>query len=173
MSSPSTPINRLPSSKNRVLLSIAAILLAALVTGYTAFWLCTFFGTAEMRSASSDPDPGLIWLRHEFHLTDAEFQRIKALHAAYAEKCDVMCQQIMSANAALDAAISKNEGVTPEVQQALAEVSRVQQDCQQSMLAHMYEVSARMDPNSAERYLRMMKQKIIQPGLSSATTVSQ
>jgi hypothetical protein len=59
------------------------------------------------------------------------------------------------------------------VQQALAQVSRVQLNCRQSMLAHMYEVSAQMDPSSAERYLRMMKQKIIQPGLSSSAAVSQ
>jgi hypothetical protein len=173
MSSPSTPINKLAGSRNRAFLAITAAALAAIAAGYAAFWLCTFLGTAEMRSASSDPDAGLVWLRREFHLTDAQFQRIRALHAAYATRCDVMCQEIMNANAALDAAISRNQGVTAEVQQALAQVSRVQLNCRQSMLAHMYDVSAQMDPSSAERYLRMMKQKIIQPGLSSATAVSQ
>jgi hypothetical protein len=76
-----------------------------------------------------------------------------------------MCQRIMKANAALDAAISRNKRVTPEVQQAMDEVARVQQDCRESMLTHVYEVSAQMDPGSAERYLQMVKQRIIQPGL--------
>jgi hypothetical protein len=73
----------------------------------------------------------------------------------------------------LDAAISRNRRVAPEVQLAMAEAARVQQECQQSMLAHIYEISEQMNPSSAEQYLKMMKQKIIQPGLPSKTAVSQ
>jgi hypothetical protein len=150
-----------------------AILFAAVAAGFGAFWLCTFFGTRDLRSVSSNRDAELVWLRREFHLTDAQFQRIQALQTAYAGKCDLMCQQIMNANAALDAAISRNRRVTPEIQQAMGEVARVQQECHQSMLAHIYAVSEQMNPNSAEQYLQIMKQRIIQPGLPSNTAVSR
>ena len=173
MSSPSILISGSRHPKTRVLFVTVAILFAAIAAGFGAFWLCTFFGTADLRSVSADRDAGLLWLRREFHLTDAQFQRIQALQTAYAGKCDLMCQRIMNANAALDAAISRNRRVTPEVQQAMGEVARVQQECQQSMLAHIYEVSEQMNPNSAEQYLQIMKQKIIQPGLPSKTAVSQ
>ena len=173
MSSPSIPFNESPHPKARVLFVTVAILFAAIAAGFGAFWLCTFFGTADLRSVSADHGAGLVWLRREFHLTDVQFRRIQALQTAYAGKCDLMCQQIMNANAALDAAISRNRRVTPEVQQAMGEVARVQQECQQSMLAHIYEVSEQMNPNSAEQYLQIMKQKIIQPGLPSKTAVSQ
>jgi len=150
-----------------------AILFVAIAAGLGAFWLCTFFGTTDLRSVSSDRDADLLWLRREFALTDVQFQRIRDLHTAYAAKCDLMCERIMNANGALDAAISRNKQVTPEVQQAMGEVARVQQDCQESMLAHVYEVSAQMDPSSAVRYLKMMKQRIIQPGLPANTAVSR
>jgi hypothetical protein len=84
-----------------------------------------------------------------------------------------MCQRIMDANAVLDAAISRNKRVTPEVQKAMADAARVQEECQQSMIAHVYEISEQMDPSAAEQYLKMMKQRIIQPGLPSKTAVSQ
>ena len=173
MSSPSIPISGSPHPKTHILLVTVAILFAFIAAGFGAFWLCTFFGTTDMRSVSSDRNSELVWLRREFHLTDEQFQRIQALHTAYAGKCDLMCQRIMKANAALDAVISRNKRVTPEIQQAMDEVARVQQDCQQSMLAHVYEVSAQMDPSSAREYLQMMKHKIIQPGLPSNTAVSQ
>jgi heavy-metal resistance protein len=173
MSSPSIPISGSPHLKTRILLVTAAILFAFIAAGLGAFWLCTFFGTTDLRSVNSDGYAELIWLRREFHLTDEQFQRIQALHAAYAAKCDLMCQRIMKANAALAAAISRNKRVTPEIQEAMDEVARVQQDCQQSMLAHVYEVSEQMDPSSAEKYLQMMKQRIIQPGLPSNTAVSR
>ena len=173
MSSPSIPISGSPHPKAHRLFVAVAILFATVAAGFGAFWLCSFFGTADLRSLNSHGDAELVWLGREFHLTDAQLQPIRALHRAYVGKCDLMCQRIMNANAALDTAISGNKRVTPEVQQAMAEVARVQQECQQSMLAHVYEVSEQMDPISAERYLKMMKQRIIQPGLPSNTAVSQ
>jgi hypothetical protein len=173
MSSPSIPISEPSHSKAYRLFVTAAILFATIAAGFGAFWLCTFFGTADLRSVNSDRDADLMWLRREFDLTDAQFQRIRALHTAYAAKCDLMCQRIMNANEALDAAISRNNQVTPEIQQAMDEVARVQQDCRPSMLAHVYEVSAQMSPSSASRYLQMMKQRIIQPGLSANTAVTR
>jgi hypothetical protein len=173
MSSPSIPISGSLHPKARVLFVTVAILFAAIAAGFGAFWLCTFFGTTDLRSVSVDRNAELVWLRREFHLTDAQFQRIQALHAAYVGKCDLMCQRIMKANAALDAAISSNRRVTPEIQQAMGEAAQVQRECRQSMLAHIYEVSEQMDPSSAEQYLKMMKQRIIQPGLPSNTAVSR
>ena len=173
MSSPSIPFNESPHPKAHGLFVTVAILLVAIAAGLGAFWLCTFFGTSDLRSVTADRDADLMWLRREFDLTDVQFQRIQALHPAYASKCDLMCQRIMNANTALDAAISRNKQVTPEIQQAMGEVARVQQDCRQSMLAHVYEVSAQMSPSSAARYLQMMQQKIFQPGLPANTAVSR
>jgi hypothetical protein len=150
-----------------------AILFVAVATGLGAFWFCTYFGTKEIRATSSNPDAELVWLRREFHLTDAQFQRIRALHTAYTGRCDLMCQRIMQSNSALETAISKSRGVTPEIQRAMEDAAQVQRECQESMLAHIYEVSEQMEPSSGKRYLQMMMQKIIQPGLPSNTAITQ
>jgi hypothetical protein len=118
MSSPLIPISGSPHPKTRVLFVTVAILFATIAAGFGAFWLCTFLGTADLRAVSSDHDAELVWLRREFRLTDVQFQRIRALHTAYAEKCDLMCQRIMNANAALDAAISRNRRVRESVRSA-------------------------------------------------------
>lgn len=173
MSSPSIPFSASPHPKARGWFMSVLILLVAVAAGLAAFWLCTFFGTSDLRSVNSNRDADLMWLRREFALTDVQFQQIQALHMAYVSKCDLMCQRIMKANTTLDAAISRNKQVTPEVQQAIEEVARTQQDCRQSMLAHVYEVAAEMSPNSATRYLQMMQQKIFQPGLPPNTAVSR
>ena len=173
MSSPSIPLSESLHPKARGWLVTLVILLAAIAGGLGAFWLCTFFGTSDLRSVNSSRDADLLWLRREFVLTDAQFRRIQALHTAYVSRCDLMCQRIMKANASLDAAVSRNKQVTPEVQQAIEEAARTQQECRQSTLAHVYEVAAEMSPNAAARYLRMMQQKIFQPGLPSNTAVSR
>jgi hypothetical protein len=123
MSSPSIPISGSTHPKAHRLLVTVAILFATIAAGFGAFWLCTFFGTADLRSVSLDRDAELVWLRREFHLSDAQFQRIQALHTAYAGKCDLMCRRIMDANVVLDAAIFRSRGVTPQIQQAMAEAA--------------------------------------------------
>jgi hypothetical protein len=39
------------------------------------------------------------------------------------------------------------------------------------MLAHVYQVSAQMNPADGQNYLRLMKSRVIQPALSSDTAI--
>src|ERR1700675_3057621 len=98
MSSPSIPLSESRLPRAHGLLLTVAILAVTFAAGLGAFWLCTYFGTSDLRSVNADRNADLMWLRREFDLTDAQFQRIQALHTVYASKCDVMCQRIMSAN---------------------------------------------------------------------------
>jgi hypothetical protein len=70
MSNPAIPISESPHPKTHILPVTAAILFASIAAGFGAFWLCTFFGTTDLRSVSSDRGAELVWLRREFHLTD-------------------------------------------------------------------------------------------------------
>ncbi len=115
-------------------------LIGALVAGVIAFYGCNFFATRDLREMAAAPNGGLEWLRREFHLSGAQFQKIEALQSAYAPVCNEMCRL-------------------------------VQKECQQQMLAHIYQVSAQMNPADAQNYLRLMKSRVIQPALSSDTAV--
>jgi len=56
MSSPSIPISGSPHPKAHRLFVAVAILFVTIAAGFGAFWLCTFFGTADLRSVSLDRD---------------------------------------------------------------------------------------------------------------------
>ena len=119
--------------------------------------------------AASDAE--LLWLRREFNLTDAQYERIKLLHEKYSARCDLMCQRIAEVNARLNGLISANHEVTPALTSTINEASRVQEDCRRAMLAHIYEVGAIMAPSDGARYVDMMKATIIQPGLRSSVVL--
>jgi outer membrane murein-binding lipoprotein Lpp len=127
--------------------------------------------TAPARAMLSRPEGELEWLRQEFHLSDAQVANVKALHAAYVPKCDEMCRKIMEANAQLDELVSKGNRLSPEIAAAFDRAMAVQANCRKQMLAHIYEVSAQMDPAEGRRYFELMKRRVIQPGLSSDTAV--
>ncbi len=103
----------------------------------------------------------LEWLRREFELDEEEYSRIAALHEAYRPKCDALCAAVVKANAKLDAAIDANRKVTPEVVAALRNACELEHECRRAMLDHVYAVSAEMKPETAERYIRMMKPRIV------------
>jgi hypothetical protein len=136
-----------------------------------AFCGTNFFGTRDLRQIAKAPNGELQWLRREFHLSDAQFAKIATLHSAYTPVCDEMCRRIMEANSKLDRLVSENREVTPEVEAAIREVGSVQDDCHRQMLAHIYQVSAQMNPADGQNYLRLMKSRVIQPALSSDTAV--
>jgi hypothetical protein len=165
MSNPSTPTSTSDRIKPEYWLVV--ILIAALAVGATAFYACNFLATRDLRTMAQAPNGELEWLRREFHLSDAQFKNIEGLQTAYAPVCDAMCQRIMEANSKVDRLVSENREVTPELKAAIREAGIVQQDCRTQMLAHIYRVSAQMNPEEGQRYLRMMKSRVIQLALQS------
>ena len=145
--------------------------IGAFAAAAITFCAIHFFATRDLRQMAAAPNGELEWLRREFHLNDDQFKKVEGLQSAYMPVCNQMCQRIMEANAKLDRLLSKNREVTPEVEAAIREAGSVQGDCRMQMLAHIYRVSAQMNPADRERYLSLMKSRIIQPGLSSDTAV--
>jgi hypothetical protein len=169
MSNPSIPtsISEHFKPKHWLLVAVIGAVAAAAIT----FCATNFFATRDLRQMAAAPNSELEWLRHEFHLNDAQFKKIADLQSAYAPVCGEMCQRIMDANSKLDRLLSENREVTPQVEAAIREAGSVQDDCRKQMLAHIYRVGAQMNPADGQRYLRLMTSRVIQPGLSSDTAV--
>jgi hypothetical protein len=150
-----------------VFFAVVGAFAAAAIT----FCVINFFATRDLRQMAAAPNSELEWLRQEFHLNDAQFKKIADLQSEYAPVCSEMCQRIMEANSKLDLLLSDNREVTPEVEAAIREAGLVQYDCRKQMLAHIYRVGAQMNPTDGERYLRLMRARVIEPGLTSDTAV--
>jgi hypothetical protein len=149
------------------------ILLLAAATACAGYWIYYRHVTAPERRMSMAANGEMEWLRREYHLSDAQFARIRQLHREYAPKCNLMCEKIAKANARLDQLIPANRTYTPEVEAAMTECLAVQSECRQALLAHVYAVSAEMAPTDGARYLEMMKSRIVEPGLAHTAVISQ
>jgi hypothetical protein len=139
----------------RASIIFAAGLLLAIVA-YCSFY---FAGTAVDRSLAECQVPELAWLKKEFHLSDAEFQRVSDLHAAYRPHCAEMCRRIASKDAELQVLLATNTTVTPEIKTKLTEAAQIRADCQAAMLAQFFEVSRSMPPAEGKRYLEWVEEK--------------
>lgn len=151
----------------------AISLAAAVVLSLVAYCVYFYCATRPVQAMMNQPEAEMEWLRREFSVSDAQFEKIKARHAAYRPTCEEMCRKIVDANGRLDQAIQSSTTMTAEVDAALRRATEVQQECRQAMLAHIYSVSAEMNPKSARRYLEMMKARITQAALPPDTAVSR
>jgi len=106
---------------------------AGLLICAAAYCGAYFCGTAPARRMAQEKYPELVWLKKEFNLSDAEFTRIAELHAAYQPCCGEMCQKIAAKNAEVREALAKSGGITPEVEQKLAEAAAIRAECQKAM----------------------------------------
>ena len=149
------------------------ILMLAVGSAFAGYWTYYQCATAPARSMLTKSGGEMEWLRHEYHLNDARFSRIRELHRKYAPKCDLMCEKIAKANDHLDQLIKANKTFSPEVDTAMNECVTVQAECRRALLRHVYEVSAEMSSKDGTRYLQMMTARIVEPGLSHESVISQ
>ncbi len=136
------------------------LLLGVVLCG-AAFTGSYYFGTAGGRDMMKDPQPELAWLKTEFHLSDAEFARISALHNAYLPECAERCRHIEELNAHLKHLLSATNTVTPEIENLLAERARTRSDCEAEMLKHFLAVSRTMPPEQGTHDLDGVEQETV------------
>jgi hypothetical protein len=140
--------------KRGVLILVLGLIAAAAAYGYV-YSACTSCAHHMQRS----PRPELVWLKDEFNLSDAEFERVSELHVAYLPQCREMCRKIDAQNLQLEKLITDATNMTPEIERALGEASRLRADCQTMMLHHFIQVSQTMPPEQGRRYLAWVKDK--------------
>ncbi len=135
------------------------ILVSGLIAAAAAYGCIYLTCTASARNLQRSDKPELAWLKEEFNLSDAEFKRVSELHAAYLPQCAEMCTQIYAQNQRLKELLAATNQVTPEIEAAIMESSKLRGECQRNMLKHFYEVSRTMPPEQGRRYLAWVQDK--------------
>ncbi len=135
----------------------------ALVVGLAAYLAVYHHVTSRTKTTTKDGLPELLWLKTEFGMGDAEYQRVVQLHAQYQPECAVMCRQIEAINQHLMHLLEQTNTVTPEIEQALKEAARIRVECQVKMLNHFYAVSQSMPADQGRRYLHWVQSQTLLP----------
>ncbi len=135
--------------------------MSGFVAAALAFLAVYHWGTAADRAILAEPTPELSWLKKEFRLSDAEYDRIVQLHLAYEPECGKMCARIAAANAELKELLSRTNVITGEIRGKLEETSRLRAECQGKMLGHFYNVSQAMPPEQGKRYLAWVQERTL------------
>ena len=129
------------------------IILLALAAGGTAFWVTRTHRQASHQQVLLDSMPELAWLKGDLNLSDEQFAKAIALHTGYRPQCVAMCAHIAEARAKMESLARGSRRMTPELAAAISEHARVQAECRQKMLEHLYQTAALMDEKQAARYL--------------------
>lgn len=137
-----------------------SVLIVALALGLAAaFAVCKF----AHQTAPED------WLRKKFELNPEQARQAAALHREYRISCAEMCARIEQADARLRQAIRSSQGMTPEIQAAIAETDGVRTECRTNMLEYFYRVAAILPPTQKQNYLDMVLPTVFDPREMSGT----
>ncbi|NJM55507.1 MAG: hypothetical protein HC841_05985 [Verrucomicrobiae bacterium] len=128
-----------------LVLGVAAALLADVVVYRAA--------TASSRELLSSAQPEMEWLRHEFHLSDAEWQRVAQLHAEYLPLGRERYRRIGELNEKLAASLDGSAEMTPAIRDLIRERALLRAASQEEMLNHFFAVSRAMPSDEGRRYL--------------------
>lgn len=138
------------------------LLAVVLAVGIGTYAICyhRMMGSVAAVSAGGTIDE-LEWLKREFALEPAQYEKIAALHRAHQPVCADHCTRFLAANERLQQLLSEPRGWSPEIEAVLSERARIQSECNASMLKHAYEVAAQMSPGQGQRYLEMIKLQML------------
>jgi len=118
---------------------------------------------ATVRSLERTCGPELAWIKTEFQLDDATFERVRTLHEAYKPVCADLCRQIDAQHEELAQLLATSDGVTPAITRMVDQANVLRAQCQREMLRHFFEVSRVMPPEQGRRYLAWMHQQTLAP----------
>ena len=138
--------------KNALIAAVvfAATALVAGVLGYRA-------GCDPALHQAARQGDAMVWLRREFHLTDAQYAAIERLHSAYNGTCEEHCRMIQEAMTARDALRAAHPADAEAVAAADRHLRDLSARCETALLRHLEEVAALMSPEDWRRYLNTMR----------------
>jgi len=118
------------------------VLVTAAGLSFGAFYVLN--DAPAVRQAAHDGD-AMAWLRAEFHLDDAHFDRIRRLHDDYAVVCTRHCRAIM---------LARQRHAPPE------EIAALERVCVEAMTDHFRRVAALMPAGQGDRYLAIVLPRV-------------
>jgi hypothetical protein len=140
--------------KNFLLTLLAVIAAGVLAAGAFFRW----HSDDALHTAAQERD-AMMWLRTEFHLSDAQFAAVAKLHEDYSVECAGHCAAIGSARAQL--ATAEKSGQPAATLAALRRnVAERELACRMAIGAHLRKVAASMPPGEGERYLQLLMPRV-------------
>jgi hypothetical protein len=149
--------------RSSIILALGALL------GVVAYLTVYGVRTGAHRELCEEVGAELAWIKQEFALSDADFERVKDLHEAYKPVCAEMCQSIDIKNAELAHLLEDSDNLTPEISEIVGEVTELTKECRLKMLEHFFRVSQAMPPEQGRKYLLWMHQQTLTPSHQSMT----
>ena len=140
------------------------ILLGLVVAvGTVSYYVCFHRAMASVIVVTPDgTDAELAFLKREFALTPAQYDKVLALHHAYSPVCADHCSRYMTAHRRLAELLQNQTSWSAEAGALIAEQARIQSECHASMLKYAYDVAACMSPEQGSRYLTLIKMQLIE-----------
>lgn len=98
----------------------------------------------------------MAWMRHEYHLSEAQFAAIQKLHEEYTDTCDEHCRKIRAAMKARETLQKNGPGDKAALLAADENISELSASCQAALRKHLERVAALMNPEDGCCYLATM-----------------
>lgn len=138
---------------------LVVVLALVVAVGVTTYVVC--YRRAMVAVVTPDgTDRELGWLKREFALAPAQYEKVLALHHAYRPICADHCTRYIAVRRQFDELLKNQAGWSPAVAAAIADQARIQGECHASMLKYAYDVAACMSPEQGRRYLDMIKMQL-------------
>ena len=136
------------------------LILLIVALGFSGYGASYYLATHHNREMLCGDPIGLVWLKTEYHLSDLQFEKVRALHEAYLPRCTELCSEIRESNLQLQQAVNSSPSLSPEVAAAVERYDKARSACRKAMLEHIYAVSHEMEPAEGRRFVETVSKRV-------------
>lgn len=125
-------------------------LFACIAGSLITFWM----RTSPYQEVWHHAFPELEWLKREFEISPARFQRLEQTHHDHMNHCDEMCRRAVEVNAELMNLVGGSREMTPAIAAKMAESEAIRLECRKLLLTYFFKVSEEMNAAQGLRFLQ-------------------
>ncbi len=96
---------------------------------------------------------GMAWLKKEYHLDDATFEKVTAAHRRYFRECAQRCHELADVNRHFLSEVNEDAPGQSDLDAVQILRESICHDCRLAMIEHVHEVAALMPEDSGRRFI--------------------
>jgi hypothetical protein len=130
--------------------------LVALLALLTLLGIAAFFGVRHVADFAPGQDGlalGMAWLKREYQLDDATFEKVTAAHSSYFRECEQRCHELEDVNRHFLSQLRETGPKTSDLDAVQVLQESICHGCRIAMIDHVHQVSALMPPESGRRFI--------------------
>ncbi len=146
---------------NAAIPRLIALIAMLLLVGLLAFWGVR--RVADFAPGQDGLELGMAWLKKEYHLDEATFEKVTTAHSTYFRECEERCHELADVNRHFLSELRQSSPSVSDLDAVQVLQESICHACRLAMIDHVHQVSKLMPEETGRRFITDVQSALAPP----------